>query len=85
MQKGETLIEFQNRVNIVMENKELWKQKQFEEAVKLFLRMRFGEIEPETSELKKSEELIRMLRLICKSELGSIRYYVILLEEKMLR
>lgn len=82
---GETLIEFRDRVQGKMRDMELWKQEQFEEVVDFYLKMRFGKVELANSELKKMEMFIGMLKGLCKAECGNTRYYIIVLEEKMIK
>ena len=85
IESGETLIEFRDRVQGKMRDMELWKGEQFEEVVDFYLKMRFGRVELENSELKKMEMFIEMLKGLCREKFGKGRCYMIVIEEKMIR
>lgn len=85
LEKGETLIAFRDRVKDGMEiGQENWYEL-FDSSIEGYLKMRFGDVEPEDEDLKQLEAIIWNLQERCKLKLGMLRYLVILLEEKMLR
>lgn len=85
LEKGETLIAFRNRVNDGMKFDKFNKYEPFEQSIAIYLKLRFGEMEPTEEELKEMECMNQILREICKEKMGRIHYSVIWLEEKMKR